>query len=489
MYDIKKAVLQAAIIVNGLILLLFIISAGKVKSGGGGSVVFLKTTHDFGRIEEGKDPTYAFRFTNLGDSTVTITGVHAICGCTIPRYSKKPVRPGKSGKILVTYHSEGRPGSFRKSIIVSTNGNPPTVKLIINGMVIPKPLKGPDVTKIGGLSFSVGQVNFGDIIQSEWARKTIVMQNDATHPIMIDTVKHPADVQVSYPEFPIHTGEKMNIGVDIRPGKAKTGEYDNIITLKTNDPKKPDKVIYVSAFIIPKRKKHVSGPVLKFDHYYKDLGNVLQGKNENITFHFRNAGDDTLKILQVIPSCGCTVVHLSRWSLAPGKSGTLTMSTDTWSKYGQIQKDVVVKTNDPQQPEHQLVVNFNVISHPDVSSLKNVTIKKGQKAMIFTGKCRSCHVIRGIGKKGNLLYTADCEMCHGVAGKQRMKELPGIPLNNKFLSSVNHKTLYHLIADGTPDVLKKQMMPGFLNKSGGPLTKEQVLSLVKYLKSLKTNKQ
>lgn len=115
--------------------------------------------------------------------------------------------------------------------------------------------------------------------------------------------------------------------------------------------------------------------------------------------------------------------------------------------------------------------------------------KDGVVAKIFTGKCRSCHVTPGIGKKGKELFDVSCEMCHGRAGAQRLKELPGIKLNKAFLTSISNKTLYHLIATGTPDLKKWQMMPGFLKKNGGPLTKSQVLSLVKYLKSKVNDKQ
>ncbi len=488
MHDLQRAASKSATIFIGLLGIMFLISAGMLKPGGGNSVVFLNTSYSFGQIKEGTNPSYSFSFTNLGDTSISITGVHSICGCTIPEYSKNPVKPGESGNIVVTYHSGGRPGPFKKSIIVSTDGSPHTIDLEISGIVMPKPLKGTDVTSIGGLAFSVGTVNFGDIVQNERARKNVMMLNNAPYPIKIDSVIHPAHIQVSYPEFPVLTGEKMEIGLNFKPSKNQAGEYDDIITLKTNDRHVPDKIIYLSAFILPKRGKKLMEPVAKFDTYYKNLGNVLQGKAENITFHFSNIGNDTLKVLQVIPSCGCTVVHLSKWSLAPGDSASLEMSTDTWSKFGQIQKDVVVKTNDPQQPEHQLVVDFNVVSHPDISDLNKDILKVGQKAMIFTGKCQSCHVTPGIGKRGKALYVVSCEMCHGTAGKQRLKKLPGIPFNQQFLSSVNEKTLYQFIANGTPDTRKKQMMPGFLQKNGGPLSNEQVLSLVKYLKSLKNQK-
>ena len=64
----------------------------------------------------------------------------ASCGCTRPEYPKKPIAPGKSGKIKVTYLPEGRPGEFTKTVTVKTNAkvkNQKKVTLKIKGFVNP----------------------------------------------------------------------------------------------------------------------------------------------------------------------------------------------------------------------------------------------------------------------------------------------------------------------------------------------------------------
>jgi hypothetical protein len=93
--------------------------------------------HNFGEIVEGDKPEYAFRFTNRGKGNLLLTNVHASCGCTTPHYPKNIIKPGGSDDIKVVYNSEGRPGTFRKSITVTSNTYPNTTKLIINGTVLP----------------------------------------------------------------------------------------------------------------------------------------------------------------------------------------------------------------------------------------------------------------------------------------------------------------------------------------------------------------
>lgn len=58
----------------------------------------------------------------------------ASCGCTVPQYTKTPVKPGEKGTLTVTYNGRGRfPGHFKKTITVRTNGDPAMLRLYIEG--------------------------------------------------------------------------------------------------------------------------------------------------------------------------------------------------------------------------------------------------------------------------------------------------------------------------------------------------------------------
>ena len=96
-------------------------------------------SHDFGTIKEANGPvSCTFEFTNTGDKPLLIIDATASCGCTRPEYPTKPIKPGKKGKIKVTYSPIGRPGSFKKSVKIKTNGKERTTTLRIEGTVIPK---------------------------------------------------------------------------------------------------------------------------------------------------------------------------------------------------------------------------------------------------------------------------------------------------------------------------------------------------------------
>lgn len=100
---------------------------------------FATKSHDFGTIQEEKGPvSCTFEFTNTGDKPLLIIDATASCGCTRPEFPSKPIKPGKKGKIKVTFSPIGRPGAFKKSVKVKTNGKERTTTLRIEGTVIPK---------------------------------------------------------------------------------------------------------------------------------------------------------------------------------------------------------------------------------------------------------------------------------------------------------------------------------------------------------------
>jgi hypothetical protein len=61
--------------------------------------------------------------------------VKASCGCTTPSWPKDPILPGEEGKILVTYNTARRIGSFNKSITITSNATETSKVLYISGKV------------------------------------------------------------------------------------------------------------------------------------------------------------------------------------------------------------------------------------------------------------------------------------------------------------------------------------------------------------------
>ena len=102
-------------------------------------IEFDKNNHDFGEISEGDIAETEFVFTNVGESDLIISDASGSCGCTVPDYPKNtPIKPGESGKIVVKFDSNNRPGLQRKAVTLITNTAKGKQILNIKSIVIPK---------------------------------------------------------------------------------------------------------------------------------------------------------------------------------------------------------------------------------------------------------------------------------------------------------------------------------------------------------------
>lgn len=92
---------------------------------------------DYGTIDYDSDGTRTFTFTNRGRSPIIIADIKSSCGCTVPKYSKKPVMPGESSTIEVKYATK-RVGAFSKTITINSNAFEKRKTLKIKGTVAKK---------------------------------------------------------------------------------------------------------------------------------------------------------------------------------------------------------------------------------------------------------------------------------------------------------------------------------------------------------------
>lgn len=93
--------------------------------------------HDFGKFSK-EDPIVkcSFGFTNTGTAPLIIHQAFATCGCTVPTWPRKPIKPGERGVIEVTYNGTDKfPGHFQKTVTIRTNGITEVVRLTIEGLM------------------------------------------------------------------------------------------------------------------------------------------------------------------------------------------------------------------------------------------------------------------------------------------------------------------------------------------------------------------
>ncbi|MEG1700757.1 MAG: DUF1573 domain-containing protein [Alistipes sp.] len=89
----------------------------------GANLTLAASTHDFGDVaRRGGDLVREFNFTNTGDTPLVVLRVITSCSCLKASYSKRPVAPGDSGVIRITYEPhKSEPGVFNKVIQIYSN--------------------------------------------------------------------------------------------------------------------------------------------------------------------------------------------------------------------------------------------------------------------------------------------------------------------------------------------------------------------------------
>lgn len=92
----------------------------------------------------------------------------------------------------------------------------------------------------------------------------------------------------------------------------------------------------------------MSQPKLSIDKQEIDLGIVYRGAVKKASFSIKNIGNEPLKILQMVPSCGCTALKRPKEILEPGESDLVEVEFSSATFRGRVEsKRVDIQTNDP----------------------------------------------------------------------------------------------------------------------------------------------
>jgi len=205
-------------------------------------------------------------------------------------------------------------------------------------------------------------------------------------------------------------------------------------------------------------------PLLHIQPEVYSLGDIKEGEAAIATFFVRNNNQETIELVNIEASCGCTAAEPDSYVIAPGGFTQLKVAVDTTAKQLGITKTIHI--SDSLGNKADAVLQFNVVDNPH---------RKGSAGVqgIFDGKCASCHFEPLVGKeKGQDIYKVGCAMCHGVGAKG------AYAMSLRGFTSL--KNLEKSITKGNG----KAQMPGFAISEGGPLSPEQIHELAKWLMSL-----
>ncbi|MGL1885915.1 MAG: DUF1573 domain-containing protein [Reichenbachiella sp.] len=335
-----------------------------------GKLELVEETHDFGTIKEADGPAMNdFELINSGDQPLIISHVKASCGCTTPSWSREPIAPGERGYVQVQYNPRNRPGPFRKTLTITTNGTPAVVRAYIKGQVEPreKTIEEKLPIKIGALRMAKRTYNLGVTTNESVLIESLDFYNDSADTIRItEKVKGPDFIQLKFDTLVIAPNSRVNANLTYdAKHKDNLGMQNHGVVFYTDEAENAAKKINVMItlkeyFPSMTTEEEESAPRLIIADRLKNAGKVAQGEKIEVEYVLSNSGKKKLNIRKLESNCACMTSSLSDTDIKPGKSTTLKVVFDTTKRRGTQNKSVSIYSNDPNDPTQVVTIRASV---------------------------------------------------------------------------------------------------------------------------------
>lgn len=328
---------------------------------------FSTTDHNFGEINE-KDgfAEFTFDFVNTGDEPIKILNVRASCGCTTPGWTREQVMPGDSGFVKARYNPRNRPGKFRKSLRISTQGGVADQTLYISGFVKPKPktLEQEYAFPVGNLRLKNSRLNFGKITTEKPVEKIFDVYNysDTVSILDKDKMKIPAHIDMALVQDSLQPRKIGQIKLTYDPKKKNDYGYvsDNIQFDDNSAHSMSVIAVIEEYFPVMTADELDSAPKLAIPNRSHDFGKVAAGTLVEMNFELTNEGKEKLYFRSVKSNCGCVTYELNNKGIKKGKSQTLKVFFDTVDMRGNQYKSITIYSNDPVAPTQIITLKGKV---------------------------------------------------------------------------------------------------------------------------------
>ncbi len=314
------------------------------------SAVFEAQKHDMGTILWNSPHTARFTVKNSGNRPLRITNVEASCGCTVAEWDKKPVEPGGSTEIAVSYNAEKRPAYL--TLYGNVSAQAPEYE-------------GEYTRKIGNIKLNAEEIEFDDVHLGDTPVKTIEIFNEGTKPYkpeLMHLPKYLSAKAVPQTLLPNRGGKievTLNSGTLKSMGLTQTSVY---LSRYPGDKVDEENEISVSTVIIPKaaamsEAQLASAPKMSLSADTLVLDGTAGKDRINGMLTIANEGKSPLQIrsLQVFSTALNVGVNKK---IAPGKQTKLkiTVLRKFLKQPSRNRLKVLMITNDPQRPKVTVVV-------------------------------------------------------------------------------------------------------------------------------------
>ncbi len=328
---------------------------------------FYEKVWDFGTIEEdGGYVSHIFKARNDSDASEVILDITTSCGCTLPKFSRKPILAGEEVEVEVRFDPMGRPGPFNKELTVYDSGYN-RIKLRITGMVTPRTLTLEERYPIevgSGVRLSDNYVVMGRVHHNRPYSQTIEFTNSDTRSHTLVLIPKLKSGQLSCEKaILLRPGESraLDLIYSIESESALYGSIEDSFTMWV-DGVASVMPLTVTGIIIDSEEAMIgdrgSAQALFESNTIKFGERKATAGVQSQSFVLRNIGREPLVVRKVECGEGVGCLLKEGESIAPSESCevVLTMNPDDFD-YGAVAERVIFILNDPKQPVKQLRVS------------------------------------------------------------------------------------------------------------------------------------
>lgn len=322
---------------------------------------FNETEFDFGKIQELEGAVHhRFIFVNKGDIPLIISSVKTSCGCTSPKWSKEPVLPQKEGYIDVTFDPRDRPGSFTKSITVTSNDLNFGTNLYISGTVIERNdnIAGQYPYKYFDLRMSSTSINFSNVYKEKKATSQINIYNPSKADLLVEFPKknRPEGIEISSEKISLKPSEQKTVKFTYNCSASKVWDYVSFeipMTVNTYDYSLHARAFICETFTDKQKQNPPRAVFVKGNSW--NFGTISKGETVIYNIEVKNTGTSSLIFRAVRNSSSNVSVKLPEIEIEPGKTGIIEIAFDSESSKGLINKYITFITNCPEKDYQTMI--------------------------------------------------------------------------------------------------------------------------------------
>ncbi|MBR4087918.1 MAG: DUF1573 domain-containing protein [Bacteroidales bacterium] len=324
------------------------------------AIEFTKRVHNFGKISVNEGAKHcSFEFRNISDKPVVISNILSSCGCTTPKWPKKPIMPGEGGKVEVTYLNDQGPYPFDKALTVYTSASTKPIILRITGLAYEneRSVKEMFPTAIGPLGVKNNVIRGGQIAQGNAKSGNFKIANISGKSVKVEFAGASAGLELSIDPATIPGNGVADISYTIDTRKAKNWGNTTYTAYVVCNGTRAATPISIECMIIDnfsgisKEEKNRAAMLLAENSSY-NFGTVRKGEKVKATFNLRNTGHSFLKYHKIEKKPEIEIN--SKTGLNPGEKSTLEAVLDTKNCSGEVIYTLTLITNSP----NRLLVNL-----------------------------------------------------------------------------------------------------------------------------------